>query len=158
MWLMMAVVLMIALTCLPAAASHRPKDEPDGGPVTVRLYSLDHRVPNSATARVRLHLGPKRRGSSRLEARVKVRRLPADVSRVYKLWVVDDFVGDGVLLKTFRVDARGNAEFFAAARLRDVWEFRRLVVTLETRRHRERQDSFTHGPAVLEGVQPLEGD
>ena len=105
-----------------------------------------------------MHLGSKHRGASRLEARVRIRDLPVDVSRVYRLWVVDDFVGDGVLLKTFRVDARGDADFRAAVRLRDVWEFRRIVITLESRRHRERQDSFTHGPVVLEGTQPLEGE
>ena len=156
-WLIPAI-LILAGPSLPVEASHRPGDEPDGGPVTIKLHSIDRRVPNSATARVRLHLGPKKRQASRLEARVRVRGLPADVSRAYRLWVVNDFVGDGVLLKTFQVDARGNADFRAAVRLRDVWEFRRIVVTLESRRHRERQDSFTHGPVVLEGTQPLEGE
>lgn len=157
-WLVIPAILILAMPSVPAAASHLPGDEPDGGPVTVKLDSIDQRVPNSATARIRLHLGHKKRQASRLEARVRVRDLPADVSRVYRLWVVNDFVGDGVLLKTFRVDARGNADFRAAVRIRDVWKFRRLVVTLESRRHRERQDSFTHGPVVLEGVQPLEGE
>lgn len=153
-----SVILVLALLSFPAAASHRSGDEPDGGPTTVKLSSIDQRVPNSATARVRLHLGPKRGQASRLEVRVRARDLPADVSRVYRLWVVNDFVGDGVLLKTFRTNARGDADFQAAVRIRDVWKFRRMVVTLESRRHRDRQDSFTHGPVVLEGVQPLEGE
>ena len=144
---------------IPAAqASHRPGDEPDGGPVTESLRSIHQVVPNSASGRIRLHLGRRRRATSRLEVQARIRSLPAGVSRTYRLWVVNDFVGNGVLIKTFRADKQGNAEFSAQKNLRDVWKFRRIVVTLETRRHRRRLDSFTHGPVVLEGTQPLEGE
>lgn len=152
------LILLVHVGVSPGRASHRPGDEDDGGPATESLRSIDHPVPNSAGGRVRFHLGPRTKATSHLEVRARIRSLPAGVSRIYRLWVVNDFVGDGILIKTFRVDARGNANFSAKKSLRDVWKYRRVVVTLETRRHRRRLDSFTHGPVVLEGVQPLAGD
>lgn len=140
----------------PSPASHRPGDEADGGPMRERLYSIDRRVANSATGTVRLHLGPRRGVRSLLEVDARFKSLPAEVGRVYRLWVVDDFVSDGILIKTFRTDSKGNAQFKAERRIQDVQDYRRIVVTIET--PRLKRDLASHGPTVMEGVQPLEGE
>lgn len=139
-----------------ALASLRPADEADGGPVRERLYSIDRRVANSATGTVRLHLGPRRGNRSLLEVGARIESLPAEVGRVYRLWVVDDFVNDGILIETFRTDSKGNARFKANRRIRDIQDYRRIVVTIET--PRLKRDLASHGPTVMEGVQPLEGE
>lgn len=152
------VLIGILVVCAisPAQASHRRGDEPYGGPITKNFDSVDLWVPNKASGQVRSHLGRRQGDISRLELSASIRALPTEKGRIYRLWIVDDFLERGVLLKTFRSSKNGNANISARAHVRDIWAFDRFVVTLEPHRQQRRSASFArHGPEVLDAEQPL---
>ncbi len=137
----------------------RMSGEGNGGSETEPLNSIDRRVPNGASGRVVYSLGSGANGVTKLKVRVKISGLPARTSRLYRFWVIDDFVDDWVLVKTFRATRDGKAAFKGSRGFRELEDFRRAVVTLEAPHHRrERPDGVVRGPIIMEGAQPLEGE
>ena len=153
------VPVLILSVMVGRGLESRVSGEGNGGSVTEPLNSIDRRVPNGASGRVVYSLGSGANGVTKLKIRVKISGLPARASRLYRFWVIDDFVDDWVLVKSFRATRDGKAAFNGSRGFRELEDFRRAVVTLEAPHHRrERPDGVVRGPIVMEGAQPLEGE